>query len=229
VQKGVDLFRRFPKIGLLAFKIGAVEKPDEPLREHWWHPQPLDVWKDRFFLTDYFPEGAVFFRAEVLRQTGGYDEDFFWGFESVDLSLRLLRDGFELLYCPVLACGEIRIRGIQTNRRLFINYLSLRNRLWIVWKHYPFWRGACYAAARIGMACLRSLRYGWTDHFIRGVRDGIVAPASIRRRRQPLSRHFWKRIDCIRSGFGYASHQDRLDGSPGSTLQVAYGAHEFKK
>ena len=227
LQKGVELFRRFPKAGLLAFKIGSVENPGEPLPEHWWHRPPLGTWKDTFFYTDYFPEGAVFFRAAALRATGGYDEEFFWGFESVDLSLRLIREGFELLYCPVLACGELRIRGSQTSKRLFINYLSLRNRLWIAWKHYPLWRGLWYAGGRIGVACLRSLRYGWADHFIRGVRDGIAAPASIRGRRRPMERQFWRRIEGIRTCRPWVMPKDdSLKDSLGSGLQVAFGAHE---
>ncbi len=35
-----------------------MENPDSPLREHWWHPVPFDIGKDRFHLTDYFSEGA---------------------------------------------------------------------------------------------------------------------------------------------------------------------------
>lgn len=200
VKNSVELFDRFPPVGVLAFKIGAMGSSQEPLHEHWWYHRPIDTWKNRFFYADFFSEGAVFFRAEALRVTGGYDDEFFWGFESVDLSLRLLSEGFEMLYCPVLTCCESRVRGIQTKKRLIINYLSLRNRLWIVWKHYPLWRGLKYSSGRVAVAFIRSIRYGWVDHFIRGVKDGIVAPSSVRAQRKPLSEDVWKKIQDIRRG-----------------------------
>jgi GT2 family glycosyltransferase len=200
LRKGIALLRKFPKVGLLAFKIGTLENPDEPLPEHWWYPVPLKGCKNRFFYADFFSEGAVLFRSQALAVSGGYDDEFFQYFESVDLSLRLIRDGFELLYCPVLTCAELRIRGFLPRKRTPINYLSLRNRLWIVWKHYPFWRGLQYALGRIAIACVRSVRYGWVDYFVRGVKDGIVAPRAIRAQRRPLSKKTWQKIKGIRRG-----------------------------
>jgi GT2 family glycosyltransferase len=200
LRKGVQLFERFPSVGLLAFKIGTLDHPDEPLPEHWWYPLALDKWKDRFFYTDFFSEGAVLFRSQVLAESGGYDDEFFQYFEAVDLSLRLLRDGIDMLYCPVLTCAELKIRGFQPQQRTPVNYLSLRNRLWVVWKHYPFWRGLVFASGRIAMAGVLSLRYGWVDYFVRGVKEGIVAPAAIRAQRRPLTEETWWRIREIRRG-----------------------------
>ncbi len=200
LRKGIALLRELPTVGLLAFKIGTVESPDQPLPEHWWYPLPLEDWKDRFFYTDFFSEGAVLFRAKMLEASGGYDEEFFQYFESVDLSLRVIRDGFDMLYCPVLTCAELRVRGFLPRKRTPINYLSLRNRLWVVWKHYPIWRGICFALGRITIAFVRSVRYGWVDYFVRGVKDGIAAPRTIRAKRRPLNAETWRRIKGIRQG-----------------------------
>jgi GT2 family glycosyltransferase len=198
--KGIELFAQFPSVGLLAFKIGTLDRPDEPLPEHWWYPLPVEKWKDRFFYTDFFSEGAVLFRSQMLAASGGYDAEFFQYFEAVDLSLRLIRDGFDMLYCPVLTCAELRIRGFQPQQRTPINYLSLRNRLWVVWKHYPFWRGFAFALGRIAMAGVLSVRYGWVDYFLRGVKDGIAAPPAIRAQRRPLTEEVWWKIREIRRG-----------------------------
>jgi GT2 family glycosyltransferase len=200
LRKGIELFMQFPSVGLLAFKVGTVDRPDEPLPEHWWYPLPVKEWKDRFFYTDFFSEGAVLFRSQVLAVTGGYDDEFFQYFEAVDLSLRMIRDGFDMLYCPVLTCAELRIRGFQPQKRTRVNYLSLRNRLWVVWKHYPFWRGFVFALGRIAKAGIFSVRYGWVDYFLLGVKDGIAAPASIRAQRRPLTEKTWWKIRQIRRG-----------------------------
>jgi glycosyltransferase involved in cell wall biosynthesis len=199
IRKGIALFEQFQWASVLAFKIGTLENPTEPLPEHWWYPQPIETSKDVIFYTDFFSEGAVLFRSQALVATGGYDDDFFQGFESVELSLRLINDGFVMLYCPSLTCGEQRVRGFLTQKRTRINYLSVRNRLWIVWKHYPFWRGLFYASGRITIACLRSIRFGWIDHFVSGVKDGIFAPRDIRSKRRPLPRTTWDTIKQIRN------------------------------
>ncbi len=198
LRKGVTLFGQFPNVGLLAFKVCTNENPDEPLPEHWWYSPSRETWNNRFFYTDQFSEGAVLLRSQVLASTGGYDDAFFQYFESVDLALRLIRDGSEILYCPVLSCVELRVRGFLPRKRTPINYLSLRNRLWIVWKHYPFWRGLHFATGRMAIAAFRSVRFGWIDYFVRGVIDGIGAPRSIRIQRRPLKREIWHKVGEIR-------------------------------
>ena len=214
VRKGMALFQQFPKVAVLAFKVGTSENPTEPLPEHWWYSRPLDTWKDRFFYTDFFSEGAVMFRSKTLLTSGGYDDEFFQYFESVDLSLRLIRDGFEMLYSPVLTCVELRVRGLLPRKRTPINYLSLRNRLWIVWKHYPFWRGLRFAVGRVAIASLRSVRYGWVDYFFRGVVEGIAAPRAIRTQRRPLSRDTWHKIRDIRGGLYPVTPDEVVTSTP---------------
>jgi GT2 family glycosyltransferase len=200
LQKATAILDRFPKIGVLAFKIGSVERPDEPLAEHWWHPVALHPGKDRFFYTDWFAEGAAFFRSSALHATEGYDEDLFHGFEGVDLALRLLENGFDILYCPNLTCAELRLRGWHHVARNQINYLTLRNKLWTVWKDFPLSKGFYFAATRIGMEGIRALRYGWTDLWLAAVKEGVVAPRVIRQKRHPIAATTWKRIGRIRRG-----------------------------
>ena len=200
LHKAVTILERFPRIGALSFKIASRERPTEPLQEHWWHPVNLQSGKDRFFYTNWFAEGAVLFRRTVFSATGGYDQDLFHGFESVDLALRLLEEGFDILYCPNLSCVELRVRGVQHMTRGRINYLTLRNKLWTAWKDYPPARGLYFGATRIAAAGARALRYGWTDLWLRAVAEGIAAPRIIRNKRKPLTSPTWKRIRQIQKG-----------------------------
>jgi GT2 family glycosyltransferase len=200
LQKAAAILERFPKIGVLAFRIGSADRPQEPLAEHWWHPIALHSGRDHFFYSDWFAEGAVFFRSSVLTVTGGYDEDLFHGFECVDLALRLLANDFDILYCPNLTCVELRLRGWHHVVRNQINYLTLRNKLWTVWKDFPISKGVYFAITRIGMEGIRALRYGWTDLWLAAVREGIAAPRIIRQKRRPIAATTWKRIGQIRKG-----------------------------
>ena len=200
IPRGVRLLQEFEDVGALAFKIGTVESPEEPLPEHWWYPVPLDEGKNQFFYTIFFSEGAVLFRAEALRVTGGYDEDFFQYGENLDLSLKMLHEGYKILFCPTLYCAELEVRGFLPPQRSRRNYLSLRNRLWVAWKHFPWTRAVRYALLRIGRACLSSLRYRWPDYFLAAVRDGIFAPRKIRQKRACLPPELWQLVSKTEQG-----------------------------
>jgi len=200
LQKAAAILQKFSQVGALAFRIGSSENPQQPLPEHWWHPVECGQGRERFFYTDWFAEGAVVFRREALAATGGYEEILFHGFEAVDLALRLLESGFDILYCPNLTAIELRVRGFQPVVRNRINYLSLRNKLWTAWKDYPFLRAMYFGLTRSSAAAVRALRYGWADLWLRAVMDGIFPPRSLRQKRNPISHATWKRIRRIRSG-----------------------------
>jgi GT2 family glycosyltransferase len=200
LHKAAAILERFPKVGALSFKIGSPERPNDPLSEHWWHPVGLEAGKDRFFYTDWFAEGAVMFRREVLAATRGYDEDLFHGFESADLALRVLESGFDILYCPNLGVVELRVRGVQHRVPARINYLVLRNKLWTAWKDYPLARALYFGATRSAAAGLRAIRYRWCGLWLKAVGEGVAAPQIIRAKRDPVSALTWKRIHQIRRG-----------------------------
>jgi glycosyltransferase involved in cell wall biosynthesis len=200
VHKAAAILNRFPKVGALSFKIAGPEVPNEPLLEHWWHPLEMRTAQNQFFYTDWFAEGAVMFRREALSSTGGYDETLFHGFESVDFALRLLEQGFDILYCPNLTSIELRVRGFQPVVRGYINYLSLRNKIWTAWKDYPLLRGVYFATTRSAAAGVRALRYGWADLWLKAVAEGFIPPRELRQKRKPISRATWDRIRALRKG-----------------------------
>jgi GT2 family glycosyltransferase len=200
IYKAVALFHQFPKVGLLTVRIAGVENPASPLREHWWHPVPFDIGKDRFHLTDYFSEGALFIRASTLRDTGGYDDDFWGCFEAVDLSLRILRAGYDMLYVPTIGTVELQVSRHENKTRSQRNYYFLRNKIWTAWKNCSLPRAITFVGPRILKDGLLSVRYGWIDLWFRAVSEGIAAPSMIRRKRNPLPSSTWEHIRHIRKG-----------------------------
>jgi GT2 family glycosyltransferase len=200
IHKAVALFDQFPKVGLLTLRIAGVEDPGSPLREHWWHPVPFEIGKDRFHLTDYFSEGALFIRASTLRDTGGYDDDFWACFESVDLSLRILRAGYDMLYVPTIGTVELQVSRHENKSRSQRNYYFLRNKIWTAWKNCTLPRAITFVGPRILKDGVLSVRYGWVDLWFRAVSEGIAAPSMIRRKRDPLPSSTWANIRQIRKG-----------------------------
>jgi GT2 family glycosyltransferase len=200
IGKAVALFNQFPKVGLLTLRIAGIEDPGSPLREHWWHPVPFEIGKDRFFLTDYFSEGALFIRASTVRATAGYDDEFFACFESVDLTFRILRAGYDILYVPTIGTVELQVSRNERKTRSTRNYYFLRNKIWTAWKNCPLLRAISFVGPRVLKDGALSLRYGWVDLWFRALSEGIAAPAIIRRKRDPLPPSVWKHIQDIREG-----------------------------
>ncbi len=73
---------------------------------------------------------AVIYRREALetiKQDGEYfDEDFFYLFEDVDISWRLQKMGWKILYTPDAVC--LHVSGRSRKKDKFSQYLSMRNR-----------------------------------------------------------------------------------------------------
>lgn len=198
VHKAIALFKQLPNLGLITVRIAGVETPDTPLHEHWWHNIPFDSGKGRFFYTDYFSEGALFMRASTFRDTGGYDDDFFYCFESIDLALRILNAGYDILYAPSIGTVEMQVGRSQHKTRSERNYYFLRNKIWVAWKNYQLLPAVLFVGPRIVKDGLRSMRYKWFDLWLRAVKEGIAAPGIIRRKRKPLPASGWRRIQEAR-------------------------------
>ena len=83
-----------------------------------------------------FTGGAVLFRANFLKNTGGFDESYFLYYEDVDLGLRGQARGWRFR----CACASrVRHRGCTSTERAAERtmYLRERNRLWILFGHRP--------------------------------------------------------------------------------------------
>ena len=200
IRKALTLFKSFPDVGVITFKIADVANPTEHVRKHWWHPVPYEIGEGRFFFTDYFSEGAIFARMSVISATGGYDDEFFGGFEGVDLALRLISRGFTILYAPIITCVELVVRSNTEQTKTPWNYFFLRNKIWTAWKNFPPFRGLWFVAPRIAHDAYRSVIYGWTSQFWNGFRDGLFPPRAIRAQRKPLSAETWNTISDLRRG-----------------------------
>jgi O-antigen biosynthesis protein len=80
--------------------------------------------------------GAFFFtRREVLDRSGWFDEDFFMYGEDIDLSCRILRNGYSIWYHP--ATSIIHYKG-ESTRKSTINYVLIFYRAMIIYtkKYY---------------------------------------------------------------------------------------------
>lgn len=116
---------------------------------------------------------CVLFRAEVLNRLGGFDEQFFYHFEEVDLCRRVWQAGYPILYTPAACITHL---GGQSVNRFPVRFEieKYRNRYRYFYKHY----GA--AGAR---RCRRvSLAWLWVRQLGYGVRFWVRSTPALRQR-----------------------------------------------
>ena len=97
---------------------------------------------------------ACLYSRRVLDATHGFDEDFYAYYEDVDLAWRARHAGLRCMYWPaaVVEHRHSATWGRVSDRKL---YLLERNRLWTLWKNYPFrWVAAEPVARFITLAPL---------------------------------------------------------------------------
>jgi GT2 family glycosyltransferase len=81
--------------------------------------------------------GASIYRADMLRQIGIFDEDFFAYYEDVDISFRAQLAGWKIVYQPKAEAYH-QIGGTSSKIKDFTTYQTLKNLPLVYWKNVPF-------------------------------------------------------------------------------------------
>ena len=120
------------------------------------------------FLNEFEPHaidilaGAYMFcRTELLQKVGGFDEDFFMYGEDIDLSYRMVKEGFENWYLPV---DMVHYKG-ESTKKDSMRYVKVFYEAMLIFyrKHFPRFRAVAYPFIKLGvwlrqaMAVLRRL------------------------------------------------------------------------
>jgi len=95
---------------------------------------------------------CVMFRGVVLREVGGFDEQFFYTYEEVDLCYRVRKAGYPILFTPEATITHLLGQSVKRFRLTF-EIESYRNRYRYFYKHFGA-RGAI-RCRRVSLARLR--------------------------------------------------------------------------
>jgi len=83
-----------------------------------------------------FCGAGVVLNKEALKDVGLFDEKFFMYYEDDDLSLRMKKKGWEIVYCPKAIIRHIHSASSKEWSPFFVFNVE-RNRLLLVAKHWP--------------------------------------------------------------------------------------------
>jgi GT2 family glycosyltransferase len=85
----------------------------------------------------FWATGAcMFVRADLFREMGGFDSDFFAHMEEIDLCWRLKNENYKIMYCPdskIYHIGGGTLPKISARK----TYLNFRNNIVLLYKNLP--------------------------------------------------------------------------------------------
>jgi len=143
----------------------------------------------------FFPSGcAGLYRKSMFDEIGGFDEDLFLYLDDVDIGLRGRWAGWKCLYVP----GAVVYHKYSATTEPYSPlkaYLVERNRIWIVFKYFPF-------TLLIGSFCYAIMRYIVQAYGMirgRGAGSRLVSEQSFLSGVKTLLKAYWDGFMGIRS------------------------------
>lgn len=162
---------------------------------NWVHQcKPEDYYEKEFF-TYEITEGAVAFRKEALDKAGYYDDIYFISHEGPDLAFRIMREGYDCIYC-----GDIGVshRHENSGRASWLNYYyDTRNHIYLAVKNLPLKNAVRYLAVGLLSMLVYSIRDGFFRYWVKAVHDGIKNMPLLLQKRNVLPENVMLRISVI--------------------------------
>ncbi len=169
MEKLVVRMQQDPSLGVIGCRILNWFTGDI---DQWFYPGSYEQFGDTEFETYSFSGAGAMLRTDVVRKAGGFWDALFIYNEEVDLSIGIIRGGHRIIYTPDVAVFHRSSKdGRVPSQRYF--YYQIRNWIWILYRHYPFW-------SRIGRVALISAAYfikgmlaGHLRSSVQGITDGL--------------------------------------------------------
>lgn len=96
--------------------------------DHGQYDDPIEV---------FWATGAcMFVRADIFREFGGFDADFFAHMEEIDFCWRVKHAGYKIMVCPESKVFHVG-GGTLPKRSSFKTYLNIRNNISLLYKNLP--------------------------------------------------------------------------------------------
>jgi GT2 family glycosyltransferase len=182
-----------PTIGIAGCRI---LNPGSRELDQWIYQYPAKTHERLEFDTYSFSAAGAIVRRQALLDAGPFWEDLFIYNEEVDLSIRVLRAGYRVIYCPRARVYHAASTHGRQDASCYWR-LQARNRIWIYYRYYNTLD--CYLGVlKYAMLyALKGLRYGHLKACLSGIRAGLAETRIRGRFPDKLSRAEKRRIDAL--------------------------------
>lgn len=181
IGKMVALFDQNREAGAVAFDVRA----------------PQNGWNDNEKIEEVtsnvagYHGAGVGFRKEVFNSVGYWYEPFFLYFNEMDHALRMLKAGYKIVRSTAVRAYHKSSPVQRHSSRT--SYLYVRNGLWLVWRHYPFWQMLAVTVQLIYLAVSESL-FQLTPVYITAVLDAFKTSSRVIAERKPLDKKLFSEV-----------------------------------
>ncbi len=150
---------------------------------------------------------ALAIRKDIFQESGGFDEDFEFHMEEIDLCWRLWNSGYKIRFCPGstvyhLGGGSM---AMDSPRKVYYNY---RNNLRMIWKNSSSSSLSWRFLIRYGLDIIAAFR-----SLISGEWNTVKAIAR-------AHFDFWKSFPATHEKRAYLQDQREIDDDPDTILPV---------
>jgi GT2 family glycosyltransferase len=182
-----------PTIGIAGCRI---LDPASRELDQWIYQYPAATHERREFDTYSFSAAGAIVRRQALRVAGLFWEDLFIYNEEVDLSIRVLKAGYRVIYHPRARVYHVASdRGRQAPSSYW--RLQARNRIWICYRYYNLFD--CYMKIlRFALIyIMKGLFGGHLRDCLSGILAGLAGEGIRRRFPHKLTRDERRHIDAL--------------------------------
>lgn len=187
IQKIVDKFNEFPKLGALGCKV----KNYYTKKTHHWHP---------FVNSEDGPPGgydaplvngcAAAARKDVLDEVGYYPEEFFLYENERDLCTRIVNRGYDVKYfLDILGYHKVSPTARDTGRK---TYCLTRNNIWYFLRYAPLWIAVWKIGRVLAGQFIRSLQSRTTGSWFMAIFDAVLGVPAVLRKREVVKKEYRK-------------------------------------
>jgi hypothetical protein len=187
----IDLFKD-PTIGAVTVKVvnkssGHLERRETPWRGHKDPQEPIEC--------SYFLGGAVAIKRKIFDKCGLFPENFFFSGEELDLSFRMLEQGYRIIFLPTNPVYHKNKPGnpLATN---YI-YFYIRNRIWLALKYLPLRYAFIHIFSWTIFVFYIAFKSKKVVDFCRGLLAALLGFPQVIRERTPLSKSTVARINRL--------------------------------
>jgi len=182
----VECFEQNPEVAAIALRI--VESEGPPVRGLFPFSRRIVARQPEMLHTRrpcaYYLGAGHALRRSAAEEAGHYHEGSRWHHQDVDLSYRLIKLGYRLLYAGDLvvrhsAAPSVLVGPDGAHGEL---YYAARQRILFAWDHLPLRHAVVFLSAWCGYYSLVSIRRFSALEWLRGVADGLLRiPGRLRR------------------------------------------------
>ncbi len=171
------------KIGCLAFRIENYYSRQVNAKEF---PHPDSRLVDKTMKVSYFLGGANAIRKSVFDKTGPFMDLMYWG-EELELSFRMIKNGFEILYTPdIVVYHKASLTGRFTQKKQL--YYCFRNRFYVLTPHLPLRYLLINLTLWSGYWFIQAIKMFALKEYFFALKDGIQKGGELyKNHRNPIS------------------------------------------